>query len=114
MNKCTNRNYKNSDAVTFIYIDDKDKNAYSVLENRYFKLRKKIHDELLKATSDTQTGELLTEEQHILYRNKNLTSATNKEGAYKELVELEKVCWKKNIFELIPDIIDQLIFLNQS
>lgn len=114
LNKCTNRNYKNSDAVAFVYNDDKDKNAYSVLENRYFKLRKKIHDELLKATSDTQMGELLTDEQLILYRNKNLTSATNKEGAYKELVELEKVCWKKNIFELLPDIIDQLIFLNQS
>lgn len=114
LQKCNNRNYKNSDAVAFVYTNDKDKNAYSVLENRYFKLRKKIHDELLKATSAEQTGELLTEEQLILYRNKNLTSATNKEGAYKELIELEKACWKKNIFELLPDIIDQLIFFNQS
>ncbi len=114
LNKCSNRNYKNSDAVAYIYGGDRDKNPYSVLENRYFKLRKKIHDELLKSTSDNQTGELLTEEQLVLYRNKNLTSATNKEGAYKELVELEKACWKKNIFELLPDIIDQLIFLNQS
>lgn len=114
LKKCTNRNFKNSDAVSFVYSDDKGKSAYPVLENRYFKLRKKIHDELLKSTSEGQTGELLTEEQLILYRNKNLTSATNKEGAYKELVELEKDCWKKNIFELLPDIIDQLIFFNQS
>ncbi len=114
LNKCSNRNFKNTDAVSFIYNDDKGKNPYSVLENRYFKLRKKIHDELLKSTSDTETGELLTEEQRILYRNKNITAAANKEGAYKELIELEKVCWKKNIFELLPDIIDQLIFLNQS
>lgn len=114
LQRCTNRNYKNSDAVAFIYDGEKDKSEYSVLENRYFKLRKKIHDELLRSTSDAQSGELLTDEQLVLYRNKNLTSATNKEGAYKELVELEKVCWEKNIFELLPDIIDQLIFLNQS
>ena len=114
LKNCSNRNFKNSDAVAFVYSDNKEKALYSVLENRYFKLRKKIHDELLNSTADKQTGELLTEEQLILYRNKNLTAATNKEGAYKELVELEKECWKKNIFELLPDIIDQLIFFNQS
>ncbi|MBL0329536.1 MAG: hypothetical protein IPP64_09005 [Bacteroidetes bacterium] len=111
---CTNRNFKNSDAVASVYGSSKDKSEYGVLENRYFKLRKKIHDELLKSTSDNQSGELLTPEQLILFRNKNITSATNKEGAYKELLELEKECWRKNIFELLPDILDQLIFLNQS
>ncbi len=114
LKNCTNRNFKNSDAVSFIYAESREKSEYAVLENRYFKLRKKIHDELLKSTSDNQTGEFLTKEQLVLYRNKNLTSGTNKEGAYKELMELEKECWKKNIFELLPDIIDQLIFLNQS
>ena len=100
LKNCSNRNFKNSDAVSFVYNNNSEKTTYSVLENRYFKLRKKILDELLKSTVDNQTGELLTPEQLILYRNKNLTSASNKEGAYKELVELEKECWKKNIFEI--------------
>lgn len=114
LKKCVNRNFKNSDAVTFVYGESSDKKEYGVLENRYFKLRKKIHDEMLKSSVGQQSGELLTEEQVVLYRNKNFTSATNKEGAYKELSELEKVCWQKNIFELLPEILDQLIFLNQS
>ncbi|MGZ4118757.1 MAG: hypothetical protein ACXVPY_14815 [Bacteroidia bacterium] len=110
---CNNRNYKNTDAVSFIYKEEKEKTAYNVLENRYFKLRKKMYDEL-QDSSEIQSNQLLTEEQLILYRCKNITSANNKEGAYKELIELEKRCWSKNIFELLPDIIDQLIFCNQS
>lgn len=110
---CSNRNYKNSDAVAFVYKEDKEKTAFSILENRYFKLRKKMFDEL-QDTADVQSNLLLTEEQLILYRCKNISSANNKEGAYKELIELEKQCWSKNIFELLPDIIDQLIFCNQS
>ena len=113
LEKCNNRNYKNTDAVAFIYKEDKEKAAYNVLENRYFKLRKKMFDEL-KDSSNFQSNQLLTHEQLILYRCKNITSGNNKESAYKELTELEKQCWAKNIFELLPDVIDQLIFCNQS
>lgn len=110
---CRNRNFKNSDAVGFVYDADKKETPANILENRYFKLRKKMLDEL-EGTSGIMDEQLLTEEQIVLYRCKNITSASNKEAAYKELIELEKKCWKKNIFEILPDIIDQLIFLNQS
>ncbi|MFL5763194.1 MAG: hypothetical protein ACJ77K_04570 [Bacteroidia bacterium] len=114
LDTCRNPNFKNTEAVGILYSEEKNATAYNVLENRYFKLRKKVHDELAGLSSSGQSGELLTAEQIILYRSKNVTSAGNKEAAFRELSDLEKECWKKNIFELLPDIIDQLVFFNQS
>lgn len=107
------RNFKNFEAVNFIY--DPSSAAYNVLENRYFKLRKKVNDELvdLTTTKDTEYM-LLADEEQRLYKAKSHALAENKESAYKELTELEKECWQKNIFELLPTIIDLLIFLNQA
>jgi hypothetical protein len=111
LEKCENRNFKNSDAVKFVYPGDAT--SYSILENRYFKLRKKIADEL-QAPSSINPSQILTDEELKLYRCKNLVLNDNKEEAFRQLSELEKDCWQKNIFELLPAIIDQLIFFNQS
>lgn len=107
------RNFKNTEAVSFIY--DSKVATYNVLENRYFKLRKKVLDEL-NSLSMTKNSEsvLLADEEKRLYTAKIQALAENKEAAYKQLSELEKECWEKNIFELLPTIIDLLIFLNQS
>lgn len=111
LENCTNRNFKNSDAVTEVYRGDKT--SYNVLENRFFKLRKKIMDELQNSDVVNYSA-LLTDEELKLFRCKNLTLSENKEEAFRQLTELEKDCWQKNIFELLPSIIDQLIFFNQS
>lgn len=111
LDQCGNRNFKNQDAVSFVY--NGEKANYNVLENRYFKLRKKIMDEL-ESNDVVIPGTLLTDEEQKLFRCKNLTLSVNKEEAFKQLTELEKECWQKNIFELLPSIIDQLIFFNQS
>jgi len=110
--QCTNRNFKNRDVVEHIYKNEIDKKPYSVLENRFFKLRKKITDEFLNA--DQGEIGLLPEEELELHRCKSLIRDNDKETAYHRLVILEKDCWEKNIFELLPSIIDQLIFCNQS
>jgi hypothetical protein len=98
--------------VAFIYENDK-KTPYNVLENRYFKLRKKVMDEL-QSGEEVDVGALFTEEELKFNRCKNLLLVENKEEAFRQLTELEKDCWEKNIFELLPGIIDQLIFFNQS
>jgi hypothetical protein len=115
LNTTTNRNFKNREVVDFIYSNEKEK-EYNVLENRYFKLRKKIYDELVAITSSQPASQanMLAEEEKKLFKAKSLALVENKESAYKQLIELEKECWQKNIFELLPTIIDLLIFLNQS
>jgi hypothetical protein len=110
--QCTNRNFKNRDAVQYIYKEELEKKPYAVLENRFFKLRKKINDEFLSAVDDE--GGLLPQEELELHRCKQLVRDNEKEAAYQRLVILEKECWNKNIFELLPSILDQLIFCNQS
>lgn len=110
--QCTNPNYKNADAVGFIYKNSSDE-EFGVLENRYFKLRKKALNDL-KEISSGDSGKLVTEEEEVLNECRQLISTGDKKVAYKQLVELEKTCWDRNIFELLPSILDNLIFLNQT
>ena len=112
LDACTNRNFRNSDAVDHIYKTEKGIKPYAVLENRFFKLRKKINDEM-ESSSDADPG-ILPEEELELHRCKRQVRDGDKENAYQSLVALEKDCWAKNIFELLPAILDQLIFCNQS
>lgn len=109
----THPNFKTSAAIDAVYADEKNDTAYAVLENRFFKLRKKILDEL-EHTKSADVSLLHPEEELRFLKAKQLIAAENKEAGYKQLLELEKICWEKNIFELLPSIIDQLIFCNQS
>lgn len=112
ISKCKQVDFKNQDVVKFIYKSELDSNNYSKLENRYFKLRKKIVDEINKIDKGSP-DELPLEEQTFL-NCKKLVFTNQKETAFQQLTQLEKECWKKNIFELLPGIIDQIIFINQS
>jgi hypothetical protein len=105
--------FKTLSAIEAVYGDEKDNVAYNVLENRYFKLRKKILDEL-ESSNNADVSALHTEEELRFLNVKHLITSGNKETAYKQLLELEKICWERNIFELLPQVIDQLIFCNQS
>jgi hypothetical protein len=105
-------NFKTRSAIEVVYDSEKEKVAYPVLENRFFKLRKKILDELEGTGGSTSTTVHPDEELRFI-KAKQLISE-NKEAAFRLLQELEKVCWERNIFELLPQIIDQLIFCNQS
>jgi hypothetical protein len=112
LDQCTNRNYKNADAVKYIY-NDSPTEEYNVLENRYFKLRKKAIDDLNEFSSGN-VNLLFTEEEALLNQCKHLITTGDKKAAYKQLTELEKKCWNLNIFELLPSILDNLMFLNQT
>jgi hypothetical protein len=111
LEKVKKPDFKTTEAVAYIYKKDKDE-KYSVLENRYFKLRKKIYDNL----NGEQVAPLsaLPEEEAVLNRCKQMIANGEKKEAYKLLAGLEKVCWKKNIFELLPAVLDTMIFCNQG
>jgi hypothetical protein len=106
-------NFKTTAAIDSVYAGEKEQTAYNVLENRFFKLRKKMLDELenLKKNDNSLVH---TEEELKFLAAKQLIASENKEAAYKQLSELEKICRERNIFELLPSVIDQLIFCNQS
>ncbi|MCW3085218.1 MAG: hypothetical protein JWP12_2584 [Bacteroidetes bacterium] len=111
--KLKSPNFKTMAAIDAVYSDEKEQTAYAVLENRFFKLRKKILDEL-ESFQTNDTSQVHAEEELKFLKAKLFIATENKETGYKQLLELEKVCWEKNIFELLPAIIDQLIFCNQS
>ncbi len=108
----TNPGFRNPEVVRYIYGVEEEKSKYSVLENRYFKLRKKFFDEYLMDHVDT--GELLASEERELVYCRKLVMDGKKEMAYARLRELEQNCRNKNIFELLTATLDLMIFCNQS
>ena len=111
LEKLEKPDFKTTEAVAYIYKESRDE-KYSVLENRYFKLRKKILDEL-----DNKQGSSLNElpgEEAELNHCKQMIANGKKKEAYKLLTALEKDCWEKNLFELLPPVLDNMIFCNQG
>lgn len=86
---------------------------FAVLENRLYKLRKKLSDLLQSLSGNVATRKLAQEEE-----TKELCKAMIEIGelaqAIKTLGFLEEQCYSNNIFELLPEIIDMLIQANQS
>jgi len=111
LEKLEKPDFKTTEAVAYIYKESKDE-KYSVLENRYFKLRKKIVDELGNKQSSS-LSDLPIEEAELNHCKQMIASGKKKE-AYKLLTALEKTCWEKNLFELLPSVLDNMIFCNQG
>lgn len=106
--------FRNAEAVQFIYGKKSGDEKYSVLENRYFKLRKKVYDELCSKADSATHNEQLPEEEALLNRCKQLIATGDKKEAYRLLTGLEKQCWERNIFELLPTVLDNMIYCNQG
>jgi hypothetical protein len=103
--------FKTREAVEYIYKGNKEE-EYKVLENRYFKLRKKILDDLQQKPGEVVYNDL-PEEEARLNHCKQMIAIGDKKEAYKQLANLEKQCWERNIFELLPTVLDNMIFCNQ-
>jgi len=111
LGQLTTADFKTSDAVTYVYKGSHE--DYRVLENRYFKLRKKLIDDM-QSLSGSAAPQQLPEEEAILNQCKYLLTSGDKKEAYKKLTALEATCWERNIFELLPAILDTIIFCNQA
>ena len=106
-------NFKSREAVKDIYIDDLVTTKFEKLQNRYFKLRKKVLAELSTEQKNiSQIAELPDEERQLHYC---LELIRNNEHsiAVKELQTLINKCLYKNIFELLPDLYFQLEYCFQ-
>src|SRR6185312_886573 len=103
--------FKTADAVAYVYKGAHE--DYRILENRYFKLRKKLMDDM-KGGQGNDTPQLLPEEEAELNHCKYILTTGDKKEAYKKLTALENLCWERNIFELLPSVLDNIIFCNQA
>lgn len=106
------RNFNSLEAVKYIYEKELEDVSITVLQNRYFKLRKKTLDELDSLNENTSFKNI-NKEEDALYYCKNLVRKNDHTTAVKEFHALAKECWKKNIFELLPDIYHSLSYCNQ-
>jgi hypothetical protein len=106
-------NFNTRNCIQYVYGADTNAADYKVIENRFFKLRKKLIDALAEnKTEKPQTN--VPDEELELRACVDLFNDGQKDLAHKRLEILESNCWKKNIFELLPRIIDRLIFCNQT
>lgn len=104
--------FKNSEAVLHIYKIKRSHTQYLLFENRYFKLRKKCYD-FFYTTSSINIEETLTVHEIQLQDAKALMINGNYSEADKQLKALEETLWRDNIFELLPDTLDQISHNNQ-
>lgn len=109
LDKCTNRNFRHQEVISFLYKDEEGNVPFTMLRNRYFKLRKKVIEEMSGSRKESSSGTLLTPEETELYTYRE--GNNNPRELVKQLADLEKRCWEKNLFELIPAVLDHMILL---
>jgi hypothetical protein len=105
-------NFRSSDAVNYLYKKELEKEPYGKLQNRYFKLRKKLLS--FYKTNTSELDLLMTPEELTFFKCRQLIQKNEIVTAQKTLLELEKHCWEQNIFELLPNIIGQIIYCFQA
>ena len=105
------RNFKNVQAVRFLYEKELGEDNYLKLQNRWFKLRKKLLE--AAQSSRSMTDDLMTEEETLYFHCRQLLRKKEIEAAKAQLETLEQRCWELNIFELLPDILHDLIYCAQ-
>jgi hypothetical protein len=66
LEKSKDRSFKTGDVVTFLYKDEKGDHPYEKLQNRFFKLRKKLIESLSTQVVNGEDIPLETEERTML------------------------------------------------
>ena len=109
---CTNESFFNRDVVLFLYPEQTQ--PYSVLENRYYKIRKKLLDYLNMQSFDQASQSLFHRYEIELKTMQRRIREGQVTKTYAKLENLVNRLWNLNLFELLPEAIDSLIFANQT
>jgi hypothetical protein len=113
LDKYKEKSFRTNDVVTFLYKDEEKAQPYEKLQNRYFKLRKKLIESFsMQAVSGDELP--LVPEEKALLSCRTLINRNNFSAAKRELTSIAKRCWDLNIFELLPEVLHQLIYCNQA
>ncbi|MEO5644210.1 MAG: hypothetical protein ABIQ40_13110 [Bacteroidia bacterium] len=102
-----------SDAVDFIYKDEKE--SFETLRNRFFKLRKQVIEYFEdNGTTKTVGGFTLLPLEESLYKCRQLIAENHFQLARTELKQLVSETRRLNILELLPEALSQLIYSNMA
>lgn len=105
------KKFNTVDAVNTVYSDERDE-EFTTLRNRFFKLRKHIIETLGQGAEGTATNAVLLPLEEELYKCRQLIGANHFTQAAKQLKALIAECKRLNIFELLPDAYNQLVYTN--
>lgn len=109
LEECAGENFQTSTAVQALYPDSAEPAAK--LENRFYKLRKKLYEEITGVLSPAE--ERLTPEEHALYAARMEIHHSHYGRAIEQLEQLAATLWARNLFELLPDALDLTILCYQ-
>lgn len=105
------KKFNTVDAVNTVYSDARDED-FSTLRNRFFKLRKHIIATLEQNSAGAVSGVSLLPLEEELYRCRQMIGQNHFGQACKELKALIAECRQLNVFELLPEAYNQLVYAN--
>ncbi len=98
-----------SKLIAYIYKNELENTEYKVIENRFFKLRKKITESIQKPSLLVPKEETLTEEEKIWLKLRHNIQKNDFQELLPELTALYQTLKSRNIFELMPAVIEGVI-----
>lgn len=116
-NRCLNylENAKNdnfieqSKLITYIYKEELENTEYKVIENRFFKLRKKITESIQKTSLIAPKDETLTDEEKVWLKLRHNIQKNDFQELLPQLTTLYETLKSRNIFELMPSVAEGIV-----
>ncbi|MCP4438133.1 MAG: hypothetical protein GY810_04245 [Aureispira sp.] len=99
--------FKTPKAVNYIYAEELKETTYSVLINRFYKLRQSLKEWLLGQLKNNPIC-FSPEEQELAFL-RLLVVQNQHSYALERLLKLETKCWEYNLFELLPEIMQLIL-----
>lgn len=98
-----------SKLIAYVYKEELENTEYKILENRFFKLRKKIIESVQKPHTIAPKDETLAEEEKIWLKLRHNIQKNELQELLPELIALYERLKQRNIFELMPSVIEGII-----
>lgn len=109
--KTTTATFKTPKAIHYIYKEEVEQVDYTKLINRFYKLRQQLIEWLYHYLKKTESYS--SKEEQSLNFIRYLVNKNQLKDALDKAVKLEKHCLKLNLFELLPGIINMMIYCRQ-
>lgn len=105
------RPFKTPKAINIVYSEELDTVAYPKLINRFYKLRQQLIEWLYHYLKKTENYS--SKEEQSLNFIRYLVNKNQFKNALDKAIKLEKHCRKLNLFELLPGVLNMIIYARQ-
>lgn len=109
--KTVETTFKTPKAIHVVYSEELDRVAYSKLINRFYKLRQQLIEWLYHYLKKTENYS--SKEEQSLNFIRYLVNKNQFKNALEKAIKLEKHCQKLNLFELLPGVLNMIIYARQ-